>query len=505
VKVRVTYRYLFIFFAALFAAQASAQETVEVKELFDYAFTENAATGGKEEPAKEEEFVSGEEGEERLGVKAFMRDSAIMYTGLWAARFFYVRNKNSRIFDTSFSKWWHNITQWPEWDDGDSFFTNWVTHPIIGAAEYLFYRQMGHGYLVSALGVVLQSTLFEYTIEGTVETPSLTDLVSTPLVGVPMGFALEKSSDWLVSTDFVPAKILGHILNPWKNFISDRKIGIYNPFSETFMSVTGPIVFTPNKDIAIDLAYPYFLEEPLPLGRFRGDLEIMNLKKKNSGQFIFYSIRADVPSKNGLWGVYVRVAQSGVNSVVINDEEVRDGFEFANVLAGGKLLLWKSHNSAVSGGFELVFPTSYKDNIDRLSTVTMFRRNFPINLQKAWTMTPYVTAAAWKGIFNVQAMASTDVVVNAGELEGNSAEWRLNYGASAGANFPVIASPVLYAEFNAYTTLTADTFQKNDMFMTGGVRFGRKFSPGFAMQFPVYGADRDIDRFSYMFDFQVRF
>ena len=499
------HRYLFIFLSLLVAFQASAQDDVRVNEMFDYAFSENAATGQKQEEEKDGEFVTGEEGRERLGLNAFLRDSALMYGGLWASRFFYVRNKNSRIFDTSFSKWWHNITQWPEWDDGDSFFTNWVTHPAIGAVEYLFYRQMGHGYLVSALGVVLQSTLFEYTIEGTVEVPSLVDLVSTPLVGVPMGFALEKSSDWLVSTDFVPAKILGHILNPWKNFISDRKIGIYDPFSETFFSVTGPIVFTPNKDIAIDLAYPYFLEEPIPMARFRADLEILNLKKKNSGQFIFYSLRADVPSKSGLWGVYVKIAQSGVNSVVINGEEVRDGFEFANVLAGGKFLLWKSHNSAISGGVELILPTSYKDNIDRLSTVTMFKRNFPINLQKAWTVTPYVTAAAWKGIFNVQAMASTDVVLNAGELEGNSAEWRLNYGASAGANFPVIASPVLYAEFGAYTTLTADTFQKNDMFMTSGVRFGRKFSPGFAMQLPVYGADRDIDRFSYMFDFQIRF
>lgn len=499
------HRYLFIFLSLLAAFQASAQDDVRVNEMFDYAFSENAATGQKEEAEKDGEFVTGEEGKERLGLNAFLRDSALMYGGLWASRFFYVRNKNSRIFDTSFSKWWHNITQWPEWDDGDSFFTNWVTHPAIGAVEYLFYRQMGHGYLVSALGVVLQSTLFEYTIEGTVEVPSLVDLVSTPLVGVPMGFALEKSSDWLVSTDFVPAKILGHILNPWKNFISDRKIGIYDPFSETFFSVTGPIVFTPNKDIAIDLAYPYFLEEPIPMARFRADLEILNLKKKNSGQFIFYSLRADVPSKSGLWGVYVKIAQSGVNSVVINGEEVRDGFEFANVLAGGKAILWKSHNSAISGGVELILPTSYKDNIDRLSTVTMFRRNFPINLQKAWTVTPYVTAAAWSGIFNVQAMASTDVVLNAGELEGNSAEWRLNYGASAGANFPVIASPVLYAEFGAYTTLTADTFQKNDMFMTSGVRFGRKFSPGFAMQLPVYGADRDIDRFSYMFDFQIRF
>lgn len=499
------HRYLFILFAVLLGVQATAQESVEVKDLYDYAFSENATVPEKDEPAKEDEFITGEEGKERLGVNAFLRDTAILYTGQWAARWFYVRNKNSRIFSASFSKWWDNVTTAPEWDDGDSFFTNWVTHPMIGAAEYLFYRQMGHSFLVSALGVVVQSTLFEYTIEGTVEVPSLQDLISTPAVGVPMGFVLEKSSDWLVSTNFVPAKILGHILNPWKNFIADRQIGIYNPFSETFMSVSGPIEFTPNKDIAIDLAYPYFLEEPIPLGRFRADLEVVNLKKDEGGQFIFYSVRADVPSKNGLWGMYVRIAQSGVNSVEINGEEVRDGFEFANVLAGGKLVLWKSHNSIVSGGMELVLPTSYKDNIDRLSTVTLFRRNFPINLQKAWTVTPYVTAAAWSGIFNVQAMASTDVVLNAGELEGNSAEWRLNYGAAAGANFPVIASPVLYAEFGSYTCLTADTFQKNDMFMTGGVRFGRKFSPGFAMQFPVYGADKDIDRFSYMFDFQVRF
>lgn len=499
------YRYIFILFAALLAVRASAQDSVEVRDLYDSAFSENAAASGKEEPPKDDEFTAGEESRERLGVNAFLRDTAIAYAVQWAGRWFYVRNKNSRIFSASLSGWWHNVSQWPQWDDGDSFFTNWVTHPIVGSQDFLFYRAMGHSILVSALGAAVQSTLFEYTVEGTVERPSLQDLISTPVVGTALGIVLEQSSDWLVSTDFVPAKILGHILNPMKNFIHDRQLGIYNPFSKTFMSVSGPIVFTPNKSIAIDLAYPYFLEEPLPLGRFKADLEIVNLKKKESGQFIFYSLRADIPSTSGFWGIYIKIAQSGVNSVMINGTEVRDGFEFANVLAGGKAILYKTHNSAVSGGVELVLPTSYKDNIDRLSTVTLFRRNFPINLQKAWTVTPYVTAAAWQGIFNVQAMAASDVVLNAGELEGNSAEWRLNYGASAGANFPVIASPVLYAEFNAYTCLTADTFQKNDMFMTGGVRFGRKFSPGFAMQFPVYGADKDIDRYSYMFDFQVRF
>ncbi|MGH7891144.1 MAG: hypothetical protein ACREN0_02590, partial [Thermodesulfobacteriota bacterium] len=95
---RVVHRYLFIFLSLIIGVQASAEEDVRVDEMFDYAFSENAATGQKQEDGKDGEFVTGEEGEERLGVKAFLRDSAIMYGGLWASRFFYVRNKNSRIF-----------------------------------------------------------------------------------------------------------------------------------------------------------------------------------------------------------------------------------------------------------------------------------------------------------------------------------------------------------------------------------------------------------------------
>lgn len=499
------YRISFIFLAVVIALQADAREIVEVRNLFDYAFSENAAAGVEEESEKEDGFVSGEEGKERLGVKTFLRDTAVDYAFVWAARFFYVRNKNSKIFDISLSKWWDNVTTFPEWPDGDSFVTNWVTHPVIGSVQYLYYREMGHGFWASALGSLVQSFLWEYTVEGPSQPPSLEDLVSTTFVGVPLGVALEESSDWLVSTDFVPAKTLGHILNPMKNFIRDRQLGIYNPLSETFMTISGPIEFASSGKEAIDLSYPFFLEEPLPLGRFGADLELVNLKKDlGHGQFVFYSVRVDVPSKSGLWGLYVQIAQSGINSVSIDGERQRDGFEFANVLAGGKALLWKSHNSAFSGGLSLILPTSYKDNINRLQTVTMFRRNFPINLRKAWTVTPYVSAAAWKGIFNVQGTAGTDWVFNAGGLEGNAFEFRLNYGTAAGVNIPAPASPVLFAEFNGYSLLTTDTFKKNDLFVTSGVRFGRKYSPGFAVQFPVYGADKSIDRFSYMFDFQVR-
>jgi hypothetical protein len=485
--------------------QAQAREEVRGYDLLAGAVTDTSASpeAGKDENGEEYDF--GDPGQYRLGAKEFLRDTAISYGFVWGARFFYVRNKNSRIFNTSLSKWWDNITQWPEWDDGDSFFTNWVTHPIVGSVQYLYYRSMGHSFLGSALGALVQNILFEYTVEGLVETPSLVDLVSTTAVGVPLGVALEESSDWLISTDFVPAKILGHVLNPMRNFIHDRQLGVYNPFSKTFMSVSGPLEFTPNKAEAVDLAYPFFMEQPLPLGRFRADLEIVNLKRNLGGQFVFYSLRIDVPSSSQLWGIYVKISQSGVNEVVVNGDDVKDGYEFANLLVGGKFLLYKTSNSALSAGAELILPTSYKDNINRLETLLLFKRNFPINLQKAWTITPYITGAVWKGIFNVQGMVATDWVLNASGLEGNDFEFRVDYAASAGANFPVVGSPALFAEFNGYSLLTADTFEKNDMFMSSGIRFGRKYSPGFLVQFPVYGVDKDVDRFSYLFDFQVRF
>lgn len=489
----------------LFTVQAAAMEDVRVEDLLDTAVSDDSLAERGDVAGEEDDFSYGDPERYSLGTRDFLRDTAIAYAFTWGSRFFYVRNKNSRIFDTSLSKWWHNITQWPEWDDGDNYFTNWVTHPIVGSMQYLFYRQMGHSFWVSALGAFTQNILFEYTVEGLVETPSLTDIVSTTAVGVPLGVALEESSNWLVSTGFVPAKILGHILNPMRNFVHDRQIGVYNPFSKTFMSVSGPLEFTPNKDEAVDLSYPFFFEQPFPLGRFRADLEVVNLKKDLGGQFVFYSIRIDVPSSSQLWGVYVKISQSGVNEVVIGDDDVNDGYEFANLLAGGKFVLHKTSNSVLSGGVDVIFPTSYKDNIERLQTVLLFKRNFPINLQSAWTFTPYLTGAVWKGIFSMQGMVATDWVLNASKLEGNDFEFRVDYGATVGANFPVIASPALFAEFNGYSLLTADNFKKNDLFMAAGIRFGRKYSPGFLVQFPLSGPDKDVDRFSYLFDFQVRF
>ena len=486
-------------------AHFSLAEDIEIRDLYYNEYRENLLNGSFNDPIKEEKVSDPVPRDQKLGTNEFLRDTAIAYGAQWVGRWFYVRNKNSRILDTSLSKWWDNISQWPEFDDGDDFFTNLVTHPVIGSLTYLYYREMGHSFWVSALGSAVQSTLFEYTVEGMVETPSGSDLIFTPLLGVPLGYGMEKTSDWLEDTGFVPAKILAYILNPMKNFIHDRQIGVINPFSSQFMSVSGPINFTPNKAEAIDLAYSLNLESPIPTGRFTADMQIVNVKEDLGGEFVFYSLRIDVPSADNVWGIYVKIAQSGVNEVKVGDDNISDGFEFANALIGGKHILFQGTNSVLSTGMNIVLPTSFKDNIERLKTVLMYRKNFPINLQSAWTFTPYLSGAAWKGIFNILGNVSTDYVLNASKLEGNDFEFRVNYGASIGANIPVVASPVIYAEFDGYSLLTSDTLGKTSTFVSSGVRLGRRFSPGFAIQVPVSGPDSDVSKLSFLMDFQVRF
>ncbi|MCK5710254.1 MAG: hypothetical protein KAI07_06920, partial [Deltaproteobacteria bacterium] len=55
------------------------------------------------------------------GLKEYMYDTGIWYGVQWGARLYWVRDKSLKIFNTSFSKWWDNITTKPVWDDGDTF------------------------------------------------------------------------------------------------------------------------------------------------------------------------------------------------------------------------------------------------------------------------------------------------------------------------------------------------------------------------------------------------
>jgi hypothetical protein len=65
------------------------------------------------------------------GFKEYVYDTGIWYGVQWGARLYWVRDKSLKIFNTSFTKWWDNITEKPEWDDGDTFVVNWVAHPFL--------------------------------------------------------------------------------------------------------------------------------------------------------------------------------------------------------------------------------------------------------------------------------------------------------------------------------------------------------------------------------------
>jgi len=436
-----------------------------------------------------------------LGFKEYMYDTGIWYGVQWGARMYWVRDKSLKIFNTSFTKWWDNVTEKPKWDDGDTFVVNWVAHPFFGMLSYQFYRARGHSRWSSALGSVIQSTLFEYAIEGLAVQPSLKDLVVTPGLGVPIGMVMEELSEWLIEQDNSVATVGAYLTNPMRLFVKDRQIGIINPVAGTF-EFSGPFTIGATKDKALDLAYPLFMESPLPLGRVMADLEIVVLDKNFGDQMFFYSIRLDLPSESGFFGLYIDAPYGGVNNI----EGARNGYEFANITLGAKQVFMKSENAVISAGLEVAVPTAFTDGQGRLQAVTNYRRDLPTYIYQAFTATPYLAGAIWKGAFSLQANLGTDYIFNAKNFQGDDFEFRLNYGAAAGVNVPIkIIDPTIFFEFDGYTLTSDDNNRKTDLFITPGIRFGKRISPGFAVQVPVVGPTSDIAEVNFIFDFQIRF
>jgi len=206
-----------------------------------------------------------------------------------------------------------------------------------------------------------------------------------------------------------------------------------------------------------------------------------------------------------LWGLYFRISQADVDNVNVDGDEISNGFEFANILVGNKFLLYKTRDSVLSGGVDVIIPTEFKDNVGRLQTLLMFIRDFQLYLQDAFTFTPYLSAAAWKRWYSVQASAGVDLITRASKLEGEDFELRFKYSAAAGVNVPIPTSPTVFIEFDGYTLATATSMKKTDLFVTPGVRFGEKFSPGFGVQIPISGPTSEIANVSFLTDVQLRF
>ena len=177
----------------------------------------------------------------------FVKENLYTYAMMGSIRVIYDPENVKAVFTpSSFSRWLtNNITGWqgcngkaasrgqcsvrkpftsfPLWD-GDYLKTNLVQHPIFGAGTYLYYRAMGYDRIASSLASFEISALYEYTVEGWAQPPSITDLVVTPALGVPLGIVMEETSNLLAQSDNQFIRALSYVANPARIFIPDGQV-----------------------------------------------------------------------------------------------------------------------------------------------------------------------------------------------------------------------------------------------------------------------------------------
>ena len=84
-------------------------------------------------------------------------------------------------------RWFENVSSTPVWDN-DDWTINYIGHPVSGAFYYTMARNDGMSIGESAAFSALMSTFFwEYGYESFAETPSIQDLIFTPLLGSILG------------------------------------------------------------------------------------------------------------------------------------------------------------------------------------------------------------------------------------------------------------------------------------------------------------------------------
>lgn len=139
----------------------------------------------------------------------FLYTSISAYTFQWVFIHTINRGLGRDIRGSDFKRWFRNVTTVPQIPDGDHWTTNYIGHPLLGATIYAFYKNRGFSDKASIAGTILQSTLFEYTVEGWKQPPSGVDLIVTPLIGSLVGWKIGMNSAILSSTYAVTKYILG--------------------------------------------------------------------------------------------------------------------------------------------------------------------------------------------------------------------------------------------------------------------------------------------------------
>ncbi len=149
--------------------------------------------------------------------KRFLYSQAILWPSSFAGHVgLYIAKDN---FD------WSNAVRWSMYKktfsqapiiDEDHWSWNYEVHPYMGSVSYLAYRNREASVWESIAGTALNSIIYEFLIAGGTQTPSLNDLIVTPLGGSLLGEAIFQFKKILLKDRYLSLfeKILITILDP---------------------------------------------------------------------------------------------------------------------------------------------------------------------------------------------------------------------------------------------------------------------------------------------------
>ena len=284
----------------------------------------------------------------------------------------------------------------------------------------------------------------------------------------------------------------------------DKKFFVYLKTLILALFVLSSVLFVQAKEVKAagpTMPYSFFLEHPYSITGVRANGMAVDLD--DSGWLFMNEFRADVNIYQNLFGIYAKFPFAGVTNFGPNDE---DDYDFGNIGLGGKVAILNTDSAVLTGGFELITPTTSGD-LGADAALAYFLE-FPYFLEDAWTFKPYAVFGYSRGIFGFQANLSGDIITNADDFEGDDTEFILEYGATASVtpNLPLPFSTSFLLElFMASST----SFDNNitGAYLTPGVRFGGQIlSLGAGVQIP-FGSDEitDFANVGFLLDLVIRF
>ncbi|HXG31420.1 MAG TPA: hypothetical protein VNK81_07220, partial [Thermodesulfobacteriota bacterium] len=212
------------------------------------------------------------------------------------------------------------------------------------------------------------------------------------------------------------------------------------------------------------LPYSFFLEHPYSITGVRGNFEVIDLD--DSGALFMNMFRADVNIYQNLFGLYAKFPFAGVTSFGPTDE---DDYDFGNIGIGGKVTLLNTDSAVLTGGFEVILPST-SDDFGAAAARAYFR-DFSYFVNDAVTLKPYAVLGYSRGIFGFQANFDADILTNADDIENDSSELILKYGATASVtpNFSLPFSTSFLVELLAASSTSFDD-NITGVYLTPGVR-----------------------------------